>query len=458
MPEPYTPPGGKVTYTVPSLNDQADGPQAFRDFADSIPKDLSAAVPINSKSGDYTLEVSDNGSIVMVDTSGGNRTVTLPAHAAAAFPIGAVVVVGNTGTNRKGDVLIAPAAGVTIRDTTVRKVNWNKMAALVQVTQDSWIINAGTGGTTPAVPPGPPVLNSVTAGYESASLLWTAPVDDGGAEITTYLVEKSGNQTDWTIVSNVEASRTSLTVSGLAVGIPVYFRVTAYNPAGKGTPSNVAGTTPLSPWNDCTGGETWTVSGYCGANETWRIHRFTSSGTLQVNRSPKPYRVLIVGGGGGAGNGNQDRGPGGGGGGGVWANDSATISVGSQGVVVGTTAHAVPGGGSSFIGVSVGGGGRGADGDTGGSKSRGGTSGSPQNNIGGLNSSSSWDGGGGGGAGGPGGSGGDGNPGYGGPGYTSNITGANAEYGRGGQGGRGVPPRDYQDGAPGVVVIAYRIA
>ncbi len=48
-------------------------------------------------------------------------------------------------------------------------------------------------------------------------------------------------------------------------------------------------------WNDATGG---TITTYTKPDKTvWRVHTFTGSGTLVVNRAVRPFRVLVVGGG-----------------------------------------------------------------------------------------------------------------------------------------------------------------
>ncbi len=94
----------------------------------------------------------------------------------------------------------------------------------------------------------------------------------------------------------------------------------------------------------CTGGteSTATISGI-----TYKIHKFTTSGSLSCPSS-RTGDVLIVGGGGGGG---LDMG-GGGGGGGVVVLSSSTIGVGSSTVVVGSGGAADQSGSSSTITIS----------------------------------------------------------------------------------------------------------
>lgn len=65
---------------------------------------------INTQTGNYTLQLSDYGDVVEMNSSGAN-TVTVPTNAAVAFPIGSQITVIQFGA---GQTTIAPAAGVTL--------------------------------------------------------------------------------------------------------------------------------------------------------------------------------------------------------------------------------------------------------------------------------------------------------------------------------------------------------
>lgn len=71
----------------------------------------TSPVSPNVQTGNYSLALSDVGNAVEV-SSASNLTVTVPAEATVAFPIGSVVEVGRYGT---GTVTIAAAGGVTLR-------------------------------------------------------------------------------------------------------------------------------------------------------------------------------------------------------------------------------------------------------------------------------------------------------------------------------------------------------
>lgn len=75
---------------------------------------------------------------------------------------------------------------------------------------------------------------------DHADLKWTKPDDDGGAEITEYVIEvKDKFSKEWVKTKKVPADTTSTTVDGLKEGQQYEFRVRAVNKAGPGEPSDV---------------------------------------------------------------------------------------------------------------------------------------------------------------------------------------------------------------------------
>jgi titin len=90
-------------------------------------------------------------------------------------------------------------------------------------------------------------VGATTAG--GAHLQWTAPVNNGGANITDYRVEWSTDGgTSWHIFNHPVSAATSIYVSGLAANAGYIFRVSALNSAGSSTTSVTAsGTTRLVP-------------------------------------------------------------------------------------------------------------------------------------------------------------------------------------------------------------------
>jgi hypothetical protein len=89
--------------------------------------------------------------------------------------------------------------------------------------------------------PDPPQITSTT--NSTASLAYKPPADDGGAEITNYVIEyREESLSKWTRATKDTVSKTSYTVTGLKKDTVYEFRVAAENKAGVGPASD-----PSSP-------------------------------------------------------------------------------------------------------------------------------------------------------------------------------------------------------------------
>ena len=72
-------------------------------------------------------------------------------------------------------------------------------------------------------------------------LEWKEPIDDGGAEITNYLIEKKDKNGVWTRAHEVPGSFLKCSVPNLTEGETYEFRVKAISAGGQSEPSNEAG-------------------------------------------------------------------------------------------------------------------------------------------------------------------------------------------------------------------------
>ena len=246
---------------------------------------------------------------------------------------------------------------------------------------------------------------------------------EGTSPITSYVASVIPSGPTLTVVSAVPAVGGYVELSDFTFDTDYIVSISAVNEVGQGEAASTNSFDFANPYNAATGGTITTISNYNGTGQTWKVHKFLSSGTLVVSSAPQIFRVLVVGGGGGSGWWNKGAG---GGGGGMFTNDSLIYSTGSKAVTVGGSNAA-----SSLAGVGTGS--PGIDG-SGGRVGNGGASGAPTAHAGG-NGDNVYSSGGGGGAGGAGGS-----PrgyelgGVGGPGKANNITGSSTYYAGGGGG------------------------
>lgn len=92
-----------------------------------------------------------------------------------------------------------------------------------------------------------PVVEDITA--DSVNLAWSPPKEDGGADITDYIIEKKDKFSPrWTKVDKVPSDQTNLKIGKLKEGDEYEFRVIPVNKAGEGKPSPPASATPKAPY------------------------------------------------------------------------------------------------------------------------------------------------------------------------------------------------------------------
>ena len=97
----------------------------------------------------------------------------------------------------------------------------------------------------PANPPSAPTL-SAAAGNGKVTLTWTAPSDDGGADVTNYEVYRSTVQGEEVLVTTV-GDVSTFQDTGLTNGTTYWYQVAAVNSAGVGVRSNEASSKPSAP-------------------------------------------------------------------------------------------------------------------------------------------------------------------------------------------------------------------
>lgn len=88
--------------------------------------------------------------------------------------------------------------------------------------------------------PGPPRdLRATTVTEDSVTLTWLAPSDNGGSDVTSYVVEKrEALRMTWQPVGTT--SDTTIAVPNLSEGVQYVFRVSAVNKVGTGAPEELS--------------------------------------------------------------------------------------------------------------------------------------------------------------------------------------------------------------------------
>ncbi len=103
------------------------------------------------------------------------------------------------------------------------------------------LLAAGTTNTAPGKPTG---LTATANGSTQIDLDWTAPSDNGGANITGYRIEVSTDDSSWSnLKANTGDALTTYSHTGLSGGSTRYYRVSAINSVGTGDPSDSANAT-----------------------------------------------------------------------------------------------------------------------------------------------------------------------------------------------------------------------
>jgi hypothetical protein len=280
MPELY-PDAVEGPYTVPSGTDIADGPQAFRDFADSL-GGLSDTLEVFELAGDHTVSAVEMGGLFTHSGSGMTLTIEEDAH-----PVGSVCAVSNLSDEAD--------AVVTVETPNLTEaVGQYAIMSFTQVQQNVWIPNGGgAGGGAIAGTPGAPVIlkqGGPVINFAPGAEGDAGPTQFYGAEIDpigpTVDVEEVGDGTYNAVVSGATTPNTDYVVEIFGVNVK-----------GRG---ESAFTNPFQlNYNNATGGdEVNEYDDYDQTGERWRVHVFLSTENFEVIEAPWKFRSVVNGAGG----------------------------------------------------------------------------------------------------------------------------------------------------------------
>ena len=387
--------GSAVTdYTVQYRT--AAGPGAWATFAHAASASPAVVVTGLANGTSYDFQVA---AVNAAGTGSYSASVLAAPYTVPGAPTG---LAGTSGSTQVDLTWSAPAAtgGSPITDYTIQYRTaagpgaWATFADAVSTTASATVTGltngtsydfqvatvnlAGTGSSsatvtvTPNVAPAAPTALAGTAGNAQVPLTWTAPAGNGGTAVTDYLVQyrTAAGPGAWATFADGTSTTASATVTGLTNTTTYDFQVAAVNTAGTGAYSGTVAATPVIPWNAATGGTITTVTNYNGTGQTWKVHTFTSGGTLTVTSAARTFSILAVGGGGGGGGSNNSFHGGAGGVPSMAENPAVTLSVTAYAVTVGaggagSSFWGASGGTSALAGTSAGGGGGGWTGHSG---------------------------------------------------------------------------------------------
>jgi predicted RNA-binding protein with TRAM domain len=179
-----------------------------------------------------------------VTPGNGSVTITwdLPSSAGTS-PITGYQIVPYIGGSAQTPIIV----GDTLSHAVSGLINGTTYTFTVEAVNDvgSGAASAASSPVTPATVPDAPVIGVVSAGNADATVSWTAPVHDGGAAVSDYLVYANGGYVTDTIAAGCAPSCTSLAVTGLTNGDTYVFTVEAVNDVGSGAAS--AASSPVTP-------------------------------------------------------------------------------------------------------------------------------------------------------------------------------------------------------------------
>jgi len=96
-------------------------------------------------------------------------------------------------------------------------------------------------------PSAPRDLIAKAVSSSQITLKWTEPKSDGGAPVTSYLIESSADEQEWTRLTDMDDAGTEYQHMDVAPGHTWYYRAFAINDVGMGPASNVASATTDDP-------------------------------------------------------------------------------------------------------------------------------------------------------------------------------------------------------------------
>ena len=156
--------------------------------------------------------------------------------------------------------------------------------------------NEAVGGPSVSIP-GTPGKPQASVGDGQATLTWSAPTDNGGADIIGYRIQRaiSGSTTFTTISANTGSASRSFLATGLTNGDSYVFRVAAINSAGTG--SNSPQSDPVTPQGGSSSGGAYAAACDSVSGASVCVKLFNGDlavGGFKTNQAVPDDKVLVI--------------------------------------------------------------------------------------------------------------------------------------------------------------------
>lgn len=222
-------------------------------------------------------------------------TWSSPANGGAQITAYNIYRGGTSGPGKALHATVEPGLGWSDTAVTTGEEWFYEVAAVNSIGEGARSNEASAVVPEPPPPPDPPSAPtlSATAGNGVVNLSWSAPADDGGAQVTAYEVYRRTSSTPYARIAtlgNVLAYKDT----GRTNGTTYWYQVAAANSAGVGAVSNEASAKPTAPATRPSAPRSLKASNVpTGIHLTWQPPTSSGGSTLTG------YRVYRTGGSGG---------------------------------------------------------------------------------------------------------------------------------------------------------------
>lgn len=126
-----------VSGAISTHNSQTTSVHGIADTSQLATKAEVKAVPVSTKTNSYTLQLTDAGSFIEINSSS-ITSITVPLDSSVNFPIGTTIIVTRAGT---GAMSVAGISGVTVNATPGLnlRAQWSS-ATLIKRAANAWIL------------------------------------------------------------------------------------------------------------------------------------------------------------------------------------------------------------------------------------------------------------------------------------------------------------------------------